>query len=165
MSNLPENLPADVMTALNALNDKSRLEVDDLKLMVLVECSGESFYNGLADTALDAECADLLRKNGREETAHAHRMKKAIEILTGEPYDMPSAEDNPYWAQPNPARCERSFLQMLQNLEVNGDAQYQVWADNEPNEDVAKLFRQNGKEETRHADRVSQVLARMAFTD
>ena len=165
MSNLPANPPSDVMAALNQLNEKSRLDVEDLKLMVLVECSGEPFYFGLADAAPDAESADLLRKNGKEERAHAHRCKKAIEILTGEPYEIPTDEENPYCGGPVMAVCDPGFLEMLKGLEMNGDAVYQTWAENEPNDEVAALLRQNGKEETRHGERVGQVLERMATAE
>ncbi len=162
MSNLPENLPSDVMSALDYLNAQTRLGVDDLKLMALVECSGEPFYNALADSAPDAGCADLLRKNGREERAHAHRCKKAIEILTGEPFELVRDEANPYCQGPLAPGCDPGFLEMLKGLEMNGDGIYQGWAENEPNEEVATLLRQNGKEETRHGERVAQVLERLA---
>lgn len=161
MSNLPENLPADAMSALNQLGERTRLSIEDMKLMILVECSGDPFYNALADAVGDPECADLLRKNAREETAHAHRLKKAIEILTGAPFEIPSMDQNPYGTPMVPG-CEPSFLELLKGLEVNGDAQYQAWADREENAEVAELLRQNGREETRHAERVGQVLDRLA---
>lgn len=161
MSNLPENIPPDVMSALGALNEKSRLTVDDLKLMVLLECSGGPFYDALADSVGDEESAALLRQNGKEEIAHAHRMKKAIEILSGEPYEIPSLAENPYGTPMVPSECSPDFLEMLRGIEFNGDATYNVWADNEPNEEVAQLMRQNGKEETRHGERVGQVLDKL----
>lgn len=41
--------------------------------------------------------------------------------------------------------------------EINGDAGYQMWADAESNEEVARLLRLNGREETIHAGRAQQV--------
>jgi len=161
MSNLPEHIPGDPISALNELNAKPTLSVEDMKLLILVECGGTPFYNALADTVDDDESKTLLRKNGQEETAHAHRLKKAIEILTGEDYVMPAAKDNPYMKPAVPSPCSPDFLRFLEGIEINGDAQYQVWADNVDNAEVADLLRQNGREETRHAERVGQVLARL----
>jgi rubrerythrin len=41
--------------------------------------------------------------------------------------------------------------------ELNGDAGYQKWADAEENEEVQRLLRLNGREETIHAGRAQQV--------
>jgi hypothetical protein len=38
-------------------------------------------------------------------------------------------------------------------------AGYQVWADNEPDPQVARLLRLNGREETLHGERVNQAIA------
>lgn len=162
MSNLPANIPPDVMTALGALNSKAQLSVDDLKLLILIECSGGPFYDGLADRVGDAECQQLLRQNGREEIGHAHRLKKAIELLTGAPYEIPALEDNPYAAPAMPDECSPAFLELLQGIEYNGDAQYGVWADHAGDAEVAALMRQNGREETRHGERLAAVLAKLA---
>jgi rubrerythrin len=43
--------------------------------------------------------------------------------------------------------------------EVSGDAGYQFWADNETDEEVAKLLRLNGREESIHAERLNEVIA------
>jgi hypothetical protein len=43
--------------------------------------------------------------------------------------------------------------------ERDGDAGYQRWADNEPDPEVARLLRLNGREETIHGERVSEVIA------
>jgi len=42
--------------------------------------------------------------------------------------------------------------------EANGDAGYQKWADHEPNPEIAERLRQNGREETRHGERVAEIL-------
>ena len=45
----------------------------------------------------------------------------------------------------------------LMQGEADGDLVYQVWADAESDPKVAELLRQNGREETRHGERVEQV--------
>jgi hypothetical protein len=40
-----------------------------------------------------------------------------------------------------------------------GDAGYQGWADHEPDPQVARLLRLNGREETLHGERVTQAIA------
>src|SRR4030095_3057139 len=54
------------------------------------------------DPARDRRRAALLlpRHNGREEPPQPHRLKKAIEILTGEPYTIPTLDENPYGKPP-----------------------------------------------------------------
>ena len=161
-SNLPETIPADFMAALAHLGAKDKLSVDDMKLMVLLETAGDPLYQKLASLAPDGEATELLLKNGREETAHAHRLKRAIEISTGEAYELPSLDENPY-AEPPP------FVELTPELlggfvagEKNGDAGYQKWADNEANPEIAELFRLNGREETRHGERVARVAELLA---
>jgi rubrerythrin len=41
--------------------------------------------------------------------------------------------------------------------ELNGDAGYQKWADAETDEEVVRLLRLNGREETIHANRAQRV--------
>ena len=52
---------------------------------------------------------------------------------------------------------------MLQQAEVDGDLQYQQWADAETHPEVAQLFRLNGREEIRHFERVAEVKKRLAI--
>jgi rubrerythrin len=156
-SNLPDTIPADFMAALSYLDTKDRLGVDEMKLMVLLETSGEPLYKKLASLAPEGEATDLLLTNGREETAHAHRLKRAIEISTGEPFEVPSLDENPYAEPPPFTELTPELLAGFEAGEKNGDAGYQRWADREPNPEVAELFRQNGREETRHGERVARV--------
>lgn len=83
------------------LEGKDKLGVEEMKLMILLETSGAPPYQKLASLAPEGEATDLLLKNGREETAHAHRLKRAIEISTGEPFAIPALDENPY-AEPPP---------------------------------------------------------------
>lgn len=159
MSNLPANLPSDFGAAISLLGQRERLDVEDMKLMILLETAGDPLYQKLASLVEHPEAKALLEQNGREETAHAHRLKNAIEILTGEPYEIPSLEQNPYAEAPPFTEVNAALLAGVQAGENAGDDMYQRYADHEPNEKVAELLRQNGREETRHGERVSQVIA------
>lgn len=157
-TSLPSKVPADFASAFQHLLACDRLEVDDMKLMVLLETAGDPLYQKLAELAPNDEAAELLRQNGREETAHAHRLKKAIEILTGQPYELPDLAENPYREPPPFPALTPELLEGVVGAEDGGDAMYQRYADNEPNAEVADLLRQNGREETRHGQRVSRVI-------
>ena len=43
--------------------------------------------------------------------------------------------------------------------QLDGDAGYQRWADREPDPEVQRLLRRNGREETVHGQRVTEVIA------
>jgi rubrerythrin len=162
LSNLPADLPPDFGSAFGRLMSLQRLGVEDMKLMILLETAGEPLYFGLAESLESEEARALLRQNGREETAHAHRLKKAIEILTGRPYTIPSLAENPYGKPPAMGPVTKELLRGLIQAERGGDALYQTYAANEPNAEVAALLLQNGREETRHGERVEQAIALIA---
>ena len=158
-SSLPADLPADFNAAFQRLLGRDRLDVEDMKLMVLLETAGDPLYQKLAELAPSEEAAKLLRQNGREETAHAHRLKQAIEILTGSSFEIPALDENPYSEPPPfPEVLNTELLRGVASAEQGGDAMYQRYADNEPNSEVAELLRQNGREELRHGERVEQVI-------
>ena len=52
-----------------------------------------------------------------------------------------------------------ALLRGLIQAEFGGDKLYQTYAANEPNPEVAALLLQNGREETRHGQRVEQAIA------
>lgn len=157
-ASLPADLPADFNAALQKLSGLERLDLEDMKLMILVETAGDPLYQKLAELAPDEEAAGLLRQNGREETAHAHRLKQAVEILSGKPYEIPSLGDNPYAEPPAFPELGPGLLRGVVAAERDGDAMYQRYADHEPNAEVARLLRQNGREELRHGERVERVI-------
>lgn len=134
------------------------LDVDALRLLFRLECSGEDFYNGIADRIGNDQAADLLRLNGREEIGHANRLRRAIAIKCGGTYE-PDATDLERFPVPLPDEIPVEILPAIVQGEIDGDAGYQRWADNEPDPEVARLLRLNGREETVHAGRVGQVIA------
>ncbi|MCP4005302.1 MAG: ferritin-like domain-containing protein [bacterium] len=155
--NLPDTIPADFMAAFAHLGSKDKLGVEEMKLMVLLEAAGEPLYEKLASLAPEGEATDLLLKSGREEKAHAHRLKKAIEISSGEDFEIPSLDQNPYRDPPPFSELTPELLEGIAAGEINGDAGYQKWADNEADPRIAELLRQNGHEEALHGERANRV--------
>jgi rubrerythrin len=158
MSQLPATAPASAGEAFAHINAVTAPSLDDLKLMVFLEASGQSAYFELAETTANPEVRKLLQANGREEMAHAHRVASVIELLSGEPFAPPEARDNPY-AKPSGRVVDRALLQYLVTAETNGEALYDTWADNIGHAEAARLLRQNGKEEIRHGERATEAMA------
>lgn len=157
MATLPAGCPTDAFGALDYLKTRASLSIEDMKILAMIETYGEVFYEVLARGVADEEARKLLLRNGAEERGHAHRLLKAI-TLKGGTFELPSNAENPF----NPFALDQvpansELLGMLQQAEVDGDLQYQAWADAEPNADVAQLLRLNGREETRHFERVAEV--------
>ena len=152
---------ADFFSAVAALNTIEELDVDALRLLYRVECSGEDFYNQLADRIGDAGAADLLRRNGREERGHAERVRRVIGIKLGRPYE-PTEEDRARYAIPLPDKIGPELLPLIVRGELDGDAGYQRWADRESDAEAQRLLRLNGREETTHGERVREVIALLA---
>lgn len=134
-----------------------QLDVPAMELLYRLECSGEDFYNALADRIGNDEAADLLRKNGREELGHARRVQRAIGIKLGADYEPP-AEVRERFVIPLPDTIGLDLLPIIVKAELDGDAGYQRWADQESDPDVARLLRLNGREETVHGSRVSKAM-------
>jgi rubrerythrin len=147
----------DFFSASVELGALDHLDVPALELLFKLECSGEDFYNALADRIGDERAADLLRRNGREELGHARRVQRAIGIKLGKDYE-PSGAMLERFAIPLPDTISPELLPVIVKAEIDGDAGYQRWADNEPDPEVARLLRLNGREETLHGERVSQAI-------
>lgn len=139
-----------------ALFGKERLDVADLELMYQLEMTGEEFYYRLADRVGNPEAAELLRRNGVEEKAHARRLAKALSIKMGREWE-PTAEQAALMDIPLPEQIDAKMFLGIVKGELGGDAGYQRWADNETDPEVQKLLRLNGREETIHAGRAQQV--------
>ena len=157
MAILPPDYPTDAIAAFAFLKTRQQLSIDDLKVLALLECYGDAFYQQIARGVTDEPIRALLLRNAQEERGHAHRVLKAITMKGGN-FELPADEDNPYIeATSDDLPVSMEFMTMLQQAESDGDLQYQQWADEEPDAEVAKLFRQNGREETRHGERVNEV--------
>lgn len=132
--------------------------IDDLKIMAMLEASGLGLYQALADAAPNDAIRKQLMKNGREEVAHAHRLKKAIMLLANEDYPLPEPEQNPFHDPHPTVTVTKESLAQLAAGEGTGEALYETWASNIENEEVAALLRQNGKEETGHQHRLLEAV-------
>ena len=135
-----------------------RLDVAALELLYQLECSGEDFYNTIADRVRVDDAATLLRRNAREEMGHARRVGRAIAIKQGAPF-QPSPELLERLAIDLPDPIPVEMLPFVIQGESDGDAWYQRWADNETDPQVERLLRLNGREESLHGRRVTQVMA------
>ena len=134
------------------------LDVEAMETLYRLENSGEVFYNLLADRVGNDDAAALLRKNGREEAGHARRIQRAIAHKLGQDYE-PAGEVLECFAVALPATISAEMLSAVVQGEIAGDAGYQKWADNEPDPEVARLLRLNGREESLHGERVTQAIA------
>ena len=159
MSVVPQGYPLDQVEAFSLLSSRNKLSLDDMKVLALLEAPGESFYFAAAAALDNQEASALLMRNGQEERGHAQRIIKALSLL-GEQYQLPADSDNPY-VQPMDLKgiINADLLPIIEQTEQDGDLQYQKWASAESNVEVAKILRQNGIEETRHGERVAQVMS------
>ena len=141
-----------------ALGQAETLDLETAELLIRVENSGDVLYNALAERLDNEEAAELLRKNGREEVGHARRMMKVISLKTGTEY-VPSAEVLEKFEVDLPDSIDASALPMIVEGELQGDVGYQKWAAAETDPQVIELLLRNGREETKHAERVKRAIA------
>jgi rubrerythrin len=138
------------------------LDVDALRTLYAAEMAGEAFYNAFAAQIGDDAAAELLRRNAREEAGHARRIGRAIELKLGATFEPPDAVDPGVITLPDP--IDAAFFQRIIEGELSGDATYANLAEHEPDPEVARLYRLNGREESIHAGRVEEVMALLATT-
>jgi rubrerythrin len=148
----------DFVTVALELAAKDRLDVPELELLFRLECSGEDFYDQLAARVHDAAAAELFRRNGREELGHARRVGRAIAIKQGAPFTGTTATAARFPVS-LPDELPVEMLPLVVQGELDGDAGYQRWADNEPDPAVQQLLRRNGREESLHGRRVTAAIA------
>ena len=123
-----------------------------MQLLFKVECSGEDFYNQVADRVASDEAAELLRRNGtrgaRPRPPHPararHQAGRAVRTHRRDARALP----DPVAAEVGP-----DLFPIIIEAEVQGDAGYEKWAEKESDPEVARLLRLNGREETIHAER------------
>ena len=154
----------DFARASQALAALEQLDVPAMELMYKLECSGEDFYNVLADRIGNDEAAALFRRNAKEELGHARRIARAIAIKQGHEFE-PSSELQERYAIVLPDVIDPAMLPFIVAGEQAGDAGYQGWADHEDDPQVARLLRLNGREETLHGERVNQAIAILAASE
>ena len=143
-------------TANAQLAGVGKLDVPELTMMYRIEMAGELFYNKLADLVGNEEAASLLRKNAVEERGHARRLARMISIKIGHEWE-PTPDVEELLEVPLPDSIDPAMFAAIVKGELNGDVGYQKWADAEENEEVQRLLRLNGREETIHAGRAQQV--------
>lgn len=159
MSIIPDGYSSNQKEASAQLASKKKLEIGDLKIIALLELSGQAFYSAAASATEDKQVKALLMRNGQEEFGHAHRLQKAIRLKGGE-YELPNDEDNPFIRNTNlRGMINSKLLASIKQAEIDGDLSYQGWADAEDNQEIAKIYRQNGSEELSHRDRIEQIEA------
>jgi rubrerythrin len=155
---LPAGAPSTLGEAFAHIGTLSAPSIDELKMMVLLEAAGQELYRGMVPGTDNAGVAAILEHNGREEMAHAHRVSKAILAISGEAYAPPEPADNPYLTEAMPAKpITADGLRGMAQGEFSGEALYERWAANIGNDEAARLFRQNGKEETDHGNRLFEA--------
>ena len=143
-------------TANASLAGAEKLGVEEMQTIWRVEMAGELFYNLLAERIDNEEAKDLLRKNAVEERGHARRIARALSIKLGHEW-QPTAEHQELLDVPMPPVIDANLFAGVVKGEMNGDAGYQKWADAETDEEVVRLLRLNGREETIHANRAQRV--------
>jgi rubrerythrin len=112
----------------------------------------------MAELVDDERAAELLRRNGREEMGHARRIARALSIKLGSEW-APSAELAEPLPVAAPSHLDAGILRMIVQAERDGDAGYQKWADAEPDPEVERILRLNGREESLHGERIDEVIA------
>ncbi|CUU54902.1 hypothetical protein Ga0074812_103392 [Parafrankia irregularis] len=148
----------DFRAAARDLSRLDHLDVPELEVVYKLERTSGFFYFQLADSLRNEEAAELLRRNGRGEWGHASRMQQALTIKLGCPYE-PSADLEGGYPLGPPPPVDAALLAAIARGERAGDADYQRWAGTEPDPNVARLLRINGREDSQHADRVARVSA------
>ncbi len=157
---LPAGAPQTLGEAFGYINGLTAPTLDDLKVMVLLEAAGLELYRGISAGSDNAAVVALLEHNGREELAHSHRVAKAIQAISGEAFPPPEDADNPYLGgEMLHIPLTPEGLRGLAEAEFGGEDLYESWASNATNEEAARLFRLNGKEEAEHGGRLLEAAA------
>lgn len=149
--------PSDFFAAVDKLATFRELDAEAMRHVYRVERVGETFYERVAERVGNAEAAALLLRNAREERGHAERLRRALALKLGRDW-QPEAEDSAMYEIPLPDEITADLLSGIVAGELSGDKSYQEWADREPDPEIQKLLRQNGREEIVHSQRVEAVL-------
>jgi hypothetical protein len=139
---------ADTTYNFRQLNELDHLDVDALRSLFTIELGGEAFYDAIAGCVSNERAARLLRNNA---------------VKRGGDFD-PSPDMLVTSAVRLPEKVDAAFFGLLIEAEEGGDTAYQRWADNEPDTDVQRLLRLNGREESIHGRRLEEVIALISGT-
>jgi rubrerythrin len=154
---LPEHAPSNVEELTAHIYAASPAEIDTLRMMALLEASGQGLYEDLALLSESHAVSALLRKNAQEEVGHAHRLTKAIRILGGLDYEVPVLNDNIYYQPKRYTQLSVDLLVALAASEKRGANLYLRWADSIVHKDVIKLFQLSAREEFKHCARLEEA--------
>jgi rubrerythrin len=157
MGDFPKDLPPDFDAAFAHLASVEKPSIDDFKIMIYLEASGKAGYGGLAQSAPNDEVRSLFEQNGAEEMGHAHRVRRVIQLLSGEDFQIPSDDENPYVTPPQPMKVTKELCAGIAEGEFGGEGLYEAWAKTVDNETAAELLRLNGKEERIHGERAQKA--------
>jgi len=133
-------------------------DAHDLKMLALIEAAGKSSYEAKVRGAPNDAVGKILAQNGREEMAHAVRLRRALKLMYGEDFTIPSDAENPFSTPTDAVEVVNAeILERTAQGELMGGDFYDGWASNVAHEEAAQLLRQNGTEERRHADRLREA--------
>lgn len=148
----------DFFEATMALGAAEVLDDTTAELLIRVENSGDVLYAMLADRLGNDDAAKLLNLNGREEVGHANRIIEVMKIRHGDAYEPP-AECFEKFEVALPDTIDAAMLPMIVEGEFAGDVGYQKWAEAETDQRIIDLLIRNGREESKHAERMQRVIA------
>ena len=121
MYTLPAGYPQDAFAVFEFLKDKKTLATEDFIVLALVESIGELFYQTLARGLDNAEARSLIERNAAEERGHAHRMLKALRLRGGGEFELPTIENNPFFAlAPKEVPVSADLFGVLETAETDG---------------------------------------------
>lgn len=160
---LPPHAPTNLYEAFAYIGSVRQPTIDDLKLMLFLEAAGKTMYDDLAAAASDTDVRQWLLASGRDEYLHAERLAQVLTLMTSEPHSVPEPAENPYLVEWEKPTLSAALIKSLETAEAGGEALYEGWASSCPNPDAAKLLRENGREETAHAERMRLILQRLAI--
>ena len=121
--NTPTGYPESANDAIALINSRERLSIEDLKVLAMIEQSGQPFYMAIARAASNPEARALLECNAHEELGHAHRLLNAIRLLGGS-FTLPKPGENPYPLPDFFDSLDDDFLRELIKGEENRDTNY-----------------------------------------
>ncbi len=159
MVELSDDMPKNAAEAANYIFTVTKPTLNDLKVMVMLEAAGQGFYAALTDAAPTAKIRSLLSKNGQEEMGHAHRVVRVIKQVFDVDFTIPGPDENPYYTKPAGLVVSKEMLDGITQGEIGGEALYEGWAAALGDDEAARLFRQNGKEERGHGERAQKAIA------